>query len=157
MAWRSNPSIYEKGCYTQGKPLTWDEHHIWMTSRGRWWKFFIIQVTDERGSRKVGVVNFGQLDNWNPEFNYYVGETTAWRKGIGRKAVELGLGWLRELGYCKTHTTVPNDNESGIAMMKSLGFKNVGPARAGESTWEKYLREDKIDRAGEVTSGRKAI
>ena len=77
MAWRSSPLILGEK-YTQKKPLTWDEHYLFMTSRGRWWKFFIILVNDFVTTRKVGVLNFGGLENWNPELQLGLGILIGW-------------------------------------------------------------------------------
>ena len=156
MAWRSNPAIYEKGCYTQKKPLEWAEHWVWWQSRGRWWKFFIVMYTEGiYPERPVGVVNFGQLDNWNPELNYYLGEVSLWGKGIGRVALQEGLIWLGKHGYCAVHTTVVDGNERSINVLKSLGFRATMPARKGETRWDLTLSEK--DESTEYTSGRKVF
>ena len=154
MAWRSNLLIFQ-GAYTQKAPLTWEEHYQWWTTRGAWWQFFIIVMADGRTVRDVGVVNFGQLDNWNPEFNYYLGEVSLWSQGVGKEALKKAIDWLKERGYCRLHTTVKDDNERSIGVLASLGFKYIRPARAGESYYELYLSEE--DRATEYTSGRKPL
>lgn len=150
MAWRSNPSTYG-GAYTQRRALTWDEHYRWMITRGRWWKFFIILFNN----RKVGVFNYGQLDNWNPEFNCYLGEYEQWKSGVADEAIKLGLNWLKERGYCKTHTTIPDINNTFVEVIKRLGFRCVGEARKGESLYEIKLSE--IDGSTEYASGRKPL
>lgn len=152
MAWRSNAAIYEN-CYTQKQPLEWEEHYNWFQSRGRWWKFFIIMF---QGScvpeRPVGIVNFGQLDNWNPEFNYYLGEVSLWGKGVGKMALSMGIEWLKMHGYCAVHTTVVNGNERSEGVLKSLGFRATMPARKGETRWDLVLADK--DDASEYSSGR---
>ncbi len=154
MVWRSNPDIYGKGAYTQRAPLVWEEHYTWFATRGHWWKFFVIVVDDEKTRpRDVGIVNFGQLDNWNPEYNYYLGEASLWGQGVGKQALSLGIEWLKRHGYCKLHTTVKDDNERSMGIMTSLGFVKTGPARVGESCWEMVLSDQ--DKATEYTSGRK--
>ena len=154
MAWRNNPLIFQSGAYTQKTQLTWREHYNWWKCRGPWWKFFMIIADDGiTQSRRVGIVNFGQLDNWNPEFNYYLGETSLWGQGVGKIALKLGLDWLKYHGYCRTHSTVRDDNERSINILKSLSFVRTGDARLGESYWEIRLAEK--DTATEYTSGRK--
>ncbi len=153
MAWRNNSLIFQTGAYTQKVPLTWKEHYNWWNCRGYWWKFFMIIVDDGvLRPRKSGIVNFGQLDNWNPEFNYYLGETSLWGQGVGKIALNIGLNWLKFHGYCKTHSTIRDDNERSINVLKSLGFVRTGEARPGESYWEIKLSER--DTATEYTSGR---
>ena len=154
MAWRSNPIVF-KGAYTQNKPLTWEEHHIWWRTRGPWWKFFIIQINDGISTRDAGIVNFGQLDNWNPEFNYYLGEVSLWGQGVGEKALSLAIDWLKEKGYCRLHTTVVDGNEPSEKVLEKLGFVKIRPARKGESYWELYLSDE--NKSSEITSGRKPV
>ncbi len=153
MAWRSNPLVYE-GKYSQKKPLTWEEHYTFMTTRGRWWRWFIILVNDFKTTRKVGVVTLAQLDNWNPEINSYISEVTLNDSGdVERQAVELAIEWLRDKGYQKLHTTVPDASERWIRLLLGMGFVNVGLARKGESTWEKYISD--IDSSVEYVTGRR--
>ena len=154
MAWRSNPILFDF-CYTQKEPLTWAEHYNWWHSRGPWWRFFIIQLEEETGIRDVGLVNFGQLDNWNPEFNFYLGEVSLWGQGVGEKALSLGLEWLKERGYCRVHTTVKETNDRSKGVLGKIGFVRTIPARKGEWYWEIQLSDE--DRAAEYTSGRKLL
>ena len=155
MAWRSLPEVFN-GCYTQRSYLTWDEHYTWWITRGRWWKFWFIVLDDGKTKpRRVGIVNFGQLDNWNPEVAYQVGELGLWGQGIATRAVPLALEWLKEHGYCKVHTTVSDTNVRSQGVMKNLGFVNAGKAREGESTWELYLSKESL--SSEYTSGRKEL
>jgi len=109
-------------------------------------------VNDYRSTRKVGVVTFGQLENWNPEINSYIGEASLVGFEIEKKAVELAIEWLKERGYMKLHTTVPDTNEKWGQILTDLGFTNVGKARNGESTWEKYISD--IDDTVEYVTGR---
>ena len=102
---------------------------------------------------KVGIVNIGQLDNWNPELNYYIGEVSLWGQGVGEKAVSLALDWLKKHGYCQVHTTVKDGNERSISVLKALGFTEQGQARVGETRWNLVLSDK--DEATEYTSGRK--
>jgi len=155
MAWRSNPILFKTGAYTQKAPLTWNEHYTWWNTRGPWWKFFIIQVNDGITTHDVGVVNFGQLDNWNPEFNYYLGEVSLWSQGVGEQALQLGINWLREHGYCRLHTTIVDDNKRSEGVLRKLGFKRIRAARKGESYWEMKL-SDEVG-STEYTSGRKSL
>ena len=143
------------GKYTQTKPLTWEEHYIFMTTRGRWWKWFIILVNDFKTTRKVGVINFGELENWNPEFNFYIGETSLDNKTIEQDAMQLAIEWLKDKGYQKLHTTILDTNERWIESVEDLGFVNVGVARKGESTWEKYIAGDTT--CTEYITGRRAF
>ncbi len=129
MAWRSNPDIY-KGFYQQERPLTWEEHLEWHNSRNRDWRNFVIMYED----RPVGIVTISQLDHWEPEIGFYIGETSLWGKGVGKEAVRLGLDYIKEQGKVCCHTTVLDNNERSMRLMKSLGFEVTGKAREGE-TW----------------------
>jgi len=134
MAWRSHPLVYE-GFYTQTKPLKWDEHFDWFTTRNKDWRTFIILFE----SRKVGIVTIGQLDHWSPEIGYYIGEVTLWGQGVGKEAVSLALRWLKDRGYKYTHTTVLSKNKRSLELLKSLGFEILGNARKGELWLTKSL------------------
>jgi len=138
MAWRSNPLIFS-GFYTQNQPLTWEEHKDWWRNRNKDWQIFIIMIQEDTHFRDVGVVTIGQLDNWNPEIGYFIGEISLWGKGIGKRAVKLTLDWLRKQGYEYCHTTVLANNFRSINLLKSLGFNYVCPARVNEERWEKQL------------------
>ncbi len=129
MAWRSNPDIY-KGFYQQERTLTWEEHLEWHNSRNSDWRNFIIMYDD----RPVGIVTISQLDHWEPEIGFYIGETSLWGKGVGKEAVRLGLEYIKEQGKVSCHTTVLDNNERSMCLMKSLGFEVIGKAREGE-TW----------------------
>ncbi len=160
MAWRSLPQVYE-GKYTQRKALTWKEHYTFMTTRGPWWRYFII-VLEEDGleelstpPRKVGVVTLAQLEDFNPQFNSFIGEAALYSPDVEYDAMLLALDWLRERGYCKTHTVIRDSNQRWADLVTSLGLKRVGPARTGESTWEMYLSD--TDKSTEYTSGRKSL
>ena len=154
MAWRSNPLVFEEGCYTQNKTLTWLEHVIWMRSRGPWWRFFVIMVsTTNLPERAVGIINFGQLDNWNTECNYYLGEISLWGQGVAGEALSQAIKWLRLHGYCKLHTTMKDTNARATGVLEKLGFRKAGKARVGESVWE--IQWEEIDGSQEYTSGRK--
>ncbi len=133
MAWRSDPEIY-RGFYTQEKPLTWEEHITWLGSRRNWWELIIWY-----NHRRIGVVSAGQLDHWNPEIGYFIGEKSLWGKGLGKEAVSLILGRLRGIGKEYCHTTVLKDNERSIRLLKSLGFKESMEARKDEIWLTKKL------------------
>jgi len=154
MAWRSNHLVYDLGCYTQKAPLSWAEHYPWCHSRGRWWRFFIVVVDDGvTRPRDVGVVNIAQLDNFNPEFNWYLGEVSFGGHGVGTAMLTLVFEWLKAHGYCKTHTTSKADNIPARKNLLAVGCESVCEARKGELRWEKKLQEE--DEATEYTSGRK--
>lgn len=134
MVWRSNPLIYQ-GFYQQKEPLTWGEHLDWWESRNQDWRTFIINYEE----RAVGVVTIGQLDHWSPEIGYYIGEVSLWGRGIGKKAVQKVLEILKTYGKQYTHTTVLEDNERSLRLLKSLGFEILGKAREGEVWLTKNL------------------
>lgn len=138
MAWRSNAELYQ-GFYSQKKPLEWQEHSDWWDSRNRDWRQFIIVLQEDTHLRDIGVVTIGQLDHWNPEVGYYIGELTLWGRGYGREAVRLACDWLRGKGYEYVHTTVLKSNFRSIMLLHGLGFEMAGNARAGELRFERKL------------------
>ena len=112
------------------------------------WKNFIIiyekkvQVEDfgfEVEERRIGGLTIGQLDHWSPEIGYYIGEKSLWGKGIGKEVVKAAMEWIKEYGRDYTHTTVKDDNERSIRLLTSLGFERLGPARPGESWYQKKI------------------
>jgi len=138
MSWRSNPLLY-LGFYSQQNPLTWEEHTDWFSHRNKDWRTFIVLVQVDTSLREVGVVTIGQLDSWSPEIGYYIGELSLWGKGVGKKAVELAMDWLRARDYKYVHTTVLKDNTRSIGLLKACGFKYACEARKGEERWEREL------------------
>lgn len=134
MTWRNNPIVYE-GFYQQNEPLKWEEHLAWWKSRNKDWREFIV-VSDERN---IGAVTIGQLDHWNPEIGYFIGEVSLWGQGIGKEAVKLALKWLKNNGYEYCHTTVLKDNPRSLNLLKGLGFQVLGDARKGEVWLTKNL------------------
>lgn len=127
MAWRNQPEVYQ-GFYQQKEPLTRGEHLAWWKSRNQDWRTFIINYKGQ----DVGVITIGQLDHWSPEIGYYIGEVSLWGKGIGKKAVQKVLEILKTYGKQYTHTTVLENNERSLRLLKSLGFEILGKAREGE-------------------------
>ena len=80
LAWRSNPRIYEHFRGQEG-PLVWESHVRWWESR-RDRKDWIIVVEDTLGGRPVGSIYATDLDQEAPELGLYIGEVSAWGKGI---------------------------------------------------------------------------
>jgi len=138
MAWRSNPLIFQ-GFYSQKEPLTWEEHIEWWHSRNQDWRMFIICLKEETDIREIGLVSIGQLDHWSPEIGYFIGEISLWGKGYGGEAVKLACEWLKTKGKQYTHTTILDNNERSIRLIKSLGFEYLGKARKEESWYQKKL------------------
>ena len=134
MAWRSDPEIYQ-GFYSQGKSLVWEEHIKWMESRNQDWRTFIVVYN----GRRVGVVTVGQLDHWNPEIGYYIGEKSLWGHGVGKEVVQAALDWLRNRGYKYCHTTVLKTNKRSVRLLENLGFETGIDARPGEVWYHKNM------------------
>ena len=139
MAWRSHPLVYE-GTYTQKTPLTWVEHLAWWRSRNQDWREFIITLTEDGSTRRVGILTLCQLDHWSPEMGVILGETTLWRQGVAKEAVLQGLQWLGEYGKNYCHTTIKWDNMAAARLAESVGFQKFGEARPGESWYQICLK-----------------
>jgi len=140
MAWRNSPFIFS-GFYSQDSPLSWNEHFSFWKDRNKDTRQFMVVLLENDIMRDVGVVRIQQLDYWSPEIGFMIGEPELWGKGIGKKAVSLGLDWMKEKGYKYTHTTVLESNTRSIKLLEGLGFKYFGKARKGEIWMIKSLSE----------------
>ncbi len=138
MAWRSNPLIY-RWSFLQKESLSWEEHYEWNKSRNKDARQFLIILVEECHMRRVGLVTISQFDSWCPAVGYLVGEVKLWGKGVGKEAVNQCLNWVKQQGkeYCSS--TIKDDNERSIRLIKSLGFERAGHAREGESWYLKKL------------------
>lgn len=136
--WRNQKQVYE-GFYTQTQPLSWQEHVEWWHSRNKDWREFIICLKEKTDIREIGVVTVGQLDHWSPEIGYFIGEISLWGKGYGTKAIRQVLSWLKNIGKEYVHTTALDKNERSLKLLKKLGFYCLGPARQGESWYQRRL------------------
>ena len=136
MTWRSDPDIYQ-GFYTQTSPLTWEEHINWIQLRNQDWRTFIVVLKEGETERRIGVFTIGQLDHWCPEIGYYIGEKSLWGKGYGKQAVKLGLDYIKNYGREYAHTTVLDSNIRSVNLLLGLGFQKLGPARPGESWYQR--------------------
>lgn len=140
LAWRNNP-VVNVGFYTQGtnkEVIDWVTHVDWFQNRNKDWRTFIIMSSDYY-RRPIGVVTIGQLDHWQPEIGYYIGEIGLWGQGYGTEAVKLALNYIRNYGRKSVHTTVLETNERSLRLLKSLGFKVIHKAREGEVWLDKDL------------------
>ncbi len=138
MSWHSNPVIFS-GFYTIRSPLTWEEHYYWWTETTKTWKKFMVVLVENNIPRTIGIVRISALEDFSPQTALTIGEISLWGKGYGKKALELGLQWLRDKGKKHTHTSIPDHNLRCIALYKGLGFERYGEAREGESWYQRKL------------------
>ncbi len=151
LVWRNQPRIV-KSTYTQrmNHELISPETHLnWYSTRGPWWRWFVVQAD----GKDVGLVSFGQLDSWWPEFGYMLGEAEYEGKGIMTEALKLAFAWLAKHGYTMVRTVVNNDNQISRHIMHKLGFFYLCAGRPREGVFTKKLNEEWS--ATEYTSGRK--
>ena len=137
LAWRSIEKVYQ-GFYTQGREnrsLNWEEHWKWWHTTSDW-KHWIIQLNDGQRTRDVGVIALRDLCAWNPEMGIYIGEVSLWGHGVGKKALQLALDWLKERSKSHCRTTVLKSNERAIRLFESSEFKRIGGARDGEWSYQ---------------------
>lgn len=120
MAWRSNPEIY-RYFYIQNSPLTWDEHIKFWKSRENRIDWMILYKQNKEW-RKVGSVNAKNLSGKTPEVGVFIGETTLWGKGLGKKAVSLVLDWLSEKGYKGAEARVSVENVGSQKLFEGCNF-----------------------------------
>ncbi len=140
LAWRSIPQVFQ-WFYIQSRSnhlIEWDEHWAWWKTRYNL-KIFIIQVNDGATTRDVGFLNISQLDHWRPEFGIGIGEVSLWGKGVGKKALQLGIAWLKNKGYRRAHASILKSNERSLSLFKSCGFKIIGDARENEIEVELWI------------------
>lgn len=148
LAWRNNPLIYST-LYSQGVrgrgAIPWDEHAEYWRGRlsSKDWECWLIEWSDSVDSRVVGYLQLNLRPEDTPhlkpwvngkaaDMGYYVGELGLWGKGIGQRAVQLGIDWLRENGYTQALATVVTYNYRGCRLIEGLGFVKLGESRPQE-------------------------
>lgn len=137
MAWRSHPDLYEN-FYIQDGELDWETHINWWNSRDdrRDW---IVVINENERWRDVGNINLSNLDSERPEVGIYVGEISAWGKGVATESVEFVLSWLHREGYQEAKARILEYNEASQRVFEKVGFEHVGPARENEREYVKYI------------------
>lgn len=137
MAWRSHPTAYQFFKAQEG-PLRWAEHlKFWYSRKHR--KDFIIKFYEDGRWRKVGNLNITLLNTQIPEIGIIVGELTAQNKGIGSRAIAVGLKKLTELGYSKAAVVIHIDNIASQRLFKKFKFRLM-PDQT-QSSWQRYVLE----------------
>jgi RimJ/RimL family protein N-acetyltransferase len=137
LAWRSNKLVHRHFTDQHG-PLKWYEHWKWWKSREHR-KDWVVLLTDETGVRRVGVANVGKLDREVPEIGLYIGEVTLWGGGVGRRAVQEVMNWLRREGYSRCMAGVRQGNERSVKLFTGLGFQQVSVTEGGRRIYETDL------------------
>ena len=92
----------------------------------------------------IGVEGYNSLDliNRNGEIGYWIGRGQ-WRKGYGKEAVRLLVGFGFEvLKLHRIQAKVFTFNKASSSLLESLGFKKEGTMRGGSSDGKKYLDSD---------------
>lgn len=138
MAWRSHPQIY-KYFRKQNDPLLWEDHvKFWNSRKNR--KDYIIIAHNGLSSHKVGTINFTRLNTESPEIGILIGELSAQGKGLGVRALRLGLDWLKQKGYRKVQANINKANLASNRLFVSTGFlKKLHNADKIWINYEKYL------------------
>ncbi len=144
---RNDPKVYP-GFYSQKEPIKYIDHVYWWCSRpSSWYKFIIEKIDAEIVSDSVvmasdpypiGILNIGQCEHWSPEIGYAL-KSEYHGHGYGTEAVRNALNWLKLRGYEYTHTTVLENNERSLKLLKRLGFEVLGKARENELWLTKHL------------------
>jgi RimJ/RimL family protein N-acetyltransferase len=129
LSWRSHPDAYAF-FRAQTGPLKWQEHFkFWKNRKNR--EDFIIYYLEDKKWRKVGSLNVSALNTEYPEVGIIIGELTAHHKGIGSKALSLGIAYLKKKGYTKARAVIHKDN---LASQKLFTKSNFVP-----SEWQEYI------------------
>lgn len=132
--WHSDPQV-QAGFYSLSKSprtLTTEEHDKWWRDTAHWTKFTILYE-----GKPVGLVRISHLENWCPEIALSIGYPKLWGLGIGRKALEISLRWLRFIGKEYVNTVIMKSNKRALRLFKD--FKQRGDARKGEIWVQKTL------------------
>jgi|SRR3990167_9687509 len=133
LAWRSHPDIYRYFRVQKG-PLTWLEHISFWERRKNRIDFMVIYK--EKQWRKVGTINISQLDEASPAIGILVGELTLQKKGVGSKALQLGLRWMQKKGFTQATAEIHKDNIASQRLFEKLGFCKTN---VFEKVWGIYV------------------
>ena len=119
--WRNNFKIWE---YTGSKPdieitpeieMTWIKNVINREEQKR----FAICISDT--GEYIGNVQLININNKKAEFHIFIGETSFWGKGIGKKATKLMIDHGFEvLGLEEIYLTVNKSNNKAMRFFCSL-------------------------------------
>ena len=117
----------------KGESLTWEKHRLWWDRLRNRLDWMIIYQ-----ERRVGVLHITGLDSIEPEIGLYIGETTLWGQGVGKRALSLGIEKAKELGIEKLQAMIHPKNCRSVRLFQSLGFKKTGKGRKGQDCymWE---------------------
>lgn len=110
----------------EGEHLTWEAHFNWWKSRTQRADWVILANTDNYGPRPVGVVH-GELTSG--EIGIYIGETTLWGAGIGKKAIEIVLQKMKARGFDSVWAVVHPENERSQRLFAKASFEKRGKGR----------------------------
>lgn len=130
MAWRSHPKIY-KYFLLQKRPLKWEEHiKFWNTRKDR--QDWVILLSSNNRWRKVGSVYVSNLSKPVPDLGIYIGEVSLHRIGLGSKALNLGINWLKNKGFKKVRARINKANTSSIKLFTKYDFKKKYAIHGGK-------------------------
>lgn len=135
LAWRSHPEIFRFFRQQKG-PLTWEEHvNFWKMRKNR--EDLIIKYQNDGKWRKVGTINFSKLDSKLPEVGILIGELTLHGKGVGLRALLLGLKLLKEQRYERVFAEINVKNAASTKLFKKAGFKLQDQDQSQE--WQRFV------------------
>ncbi|WP_188902654.1 GNAT family N-acetyltransferase [Deinococcus aerophilus] len=87
----------------------------------------------ERGGRLVGYTDLAHITDHGAEFGIAIGERTLWGSGVGTAAGQQTLTHaFGPLGLRRVHAEVHLPNLRSHALMRRLGFRELGRAGAQE-------------------------
>ncbi len=138
LAWGQNSEIWKyMPTSRRGEKLTWEKHHEWFVKRTSRADFMIIaKGTHDAWARAVGVVHVTNSQHPAPEVGLYIGETTLWGQGIGKRALSLVLDILFiSHSAQKVYAVIHPRNKRSVKLFTSAGFKKVGKARHGQGLY----------------------
>jgi len=128
--WRNNFKIWE---LTGSKPdieitpeieMTWIKNVINIEEQKR----FAICISDSE--EYIGNVQLTNINKKKAEFHIFIGETSFWGKGVGKKATKLIIDYgFGALGLEEIYLTVNRLNNKAIRLYKNLGFSCLNTKR----------------------------
>lgn len=123
--WLSDPSIAE-GVGRVGPPTLVQETRWWEGLDRRDSELSLV-IEDEEG---VSIGNAGLRNiHWRrgvATLGFFIGERSRWRRGYGREALDLLLGYaFRDLGLREVLLTVQKDNAAAVGLYEAVGFRTV--------------------------------
>jgi diamine N-acetyltransferase len=122
--WRNNPLIWKYSRFDPKTTITLSTEINWLAESLKRKDELRFAICIEESHSYIGNVQLIKINNIDAEFHLFIGDTSCWGKGIGRKATELLLNYaFQEMKLQKVNLEVHKDNSPAIAIYNRQGFK----------------------------------